>query len=201
MEISHRRPGARAAQPPAVNLPEFSALVCTWPGGEAVAGGGALAPQVSRTDCRQTSSLPSQRDRGQERGQQRRPGLENKGFSVGPHTPKQPMSPISVGVQGLELYRTPSLSIALLSRSLLPVFTYLQKAGGVGRWETTQGTLWESAEFRGLAVVRLVPWVPSHQSFQPPRRTLASLSSTSWWRERRNGAEVGKRLSSVSGTQ
>lgn len=27
LEISHRRPGARAAQPPAVNLPEFSALV------------------------------------------------------------------------------------------------------------------------------------------------------------------------------
>ena len=43
LEISHRRPGARAAQPPAVNLPEFSALVCMWPGG---AGAGGLgAPQ------------------------------------------------------------------------------------------------------------------------------------------------------------
>ena len=46
LEISHRRLGARAAQPPAVNLPEFSALVCIWLGGEGRAPGGAGAGGV-----------------------------------------------------------------------------------------------------------------------------------------------------------
>lgn len=44
LEISHRRPGARAAQPRAVNLPEFSALVWIRPRGRGPAAPGAPPP-------------------------------------------------------------------------------------------------------------------------------------------------------------
>lgn len=65
------------------------------------------------------------------------------------------------------------------------LFPCLQKADGVRRWETTQGTLLEGAEFREelwsfctvrTKVLNLVPWVPSYQSFYLPG-TLASLPS------------------------
>lgn len=148
MEISHRRPGARAAQPPAVNLPEFSALVCTWPGGEAAAGGGALAPQLSRTDCRQTSDTPFSNGQGP-RGAAKKTRLrEQRLLSWAPHpqVTHVPPSPPSVceckdwNFTGLPTYIWPGV---------MCLFPCLQKADGVIRWETTQGTLLEGAEFGG----------------------------------------------------
>lgn len=170
LEISHRRPGARAAQPPAVNLPEFSALVCTWPGGEAAAGGGALAPQLSRTDCRQTRVTPFSKGQGL-RGAAKTHLGEQRLLSWAPypqiaHVPHPCVSARTGTLQD-------SQPVCGSPQSLLHVFPYLQESGYVGR--PPRGPCWKVQNLGGgcsvperTKVLHLVPWVPPKQSLYLP---------------------------------
>lgn len=145
LEISHRRPGARAAQPPAVNLPEFSALVCTWPGGEAAAGGGALAPQLSRTDCRQTRVTPFSKGQGPRGATKTRLG-EQRLLSWAPHPQiaHVPHQCVSARIGTLQDSQPICGSPRQESISCVSLSPRGRRCG-----KTTQGTLLEGAEFRG----------------------------------------------------